>query len=103
MGGLDLEITNNTEIKEHLIEVLRGELPVLRTKARVSQEEIAEKIGISRQTYSSIETGKRDMSWTTFLAMMAFFQNNDSTKQMINSIEGLSKGVENFIDSNSNM
>lgn len=24
MGGLDLEITNNTEIKEHLIEVLRG-------------------------------------------------------------------------------
>lgn len=53
---------------------------MLRAKARVSQEEIAEKIGISRQTYSSIETGKRDMSWTTFLALMAFFQNNDSTK-----------------------
>lgn len=103
MGGLDLESTNNTDIKEKLIEVLRSELPVLRAKARVSQEEIAEKIGISRQTYSSIETGKREMSWTTFLALMAFFQNNDSTKQMINSIEGLSKGVENFIDSNSNM
>ena len=49
------------------------ELPVLRAKARISQEDIASKIGISRQTYSSIETGKREMSWTTFLALIAFF------------------------------
>lgn len=75
------------------------ELPVLRAKARISQEDIASKIGISRQTYSSIETGKREMSWTTFLALIAFFQNNDSTKQMLNSINGLSEGVEQVMDS----
>lgn len=96
-----MEFEKLSEIKSSLVEILRNELPVLRAKARISQEEIAEKIGISRQTYSSIETGKREMSWTTFLALMAFFQNNDSTKQMINSIEGLSKGVEAIIDSNS--
>lgn len=96
-----MEFEKLSEIKSSLVEILRNELPVLRAKARISQEEIAEKIGISRQTYSSIETGKREMSWTTFLALMAFFQNNDSTKQMINSIEGLSKGVETIIDSNS--
>lgn len=96
-----LEFEKLSEIKSSLVEILRNELPVLRAKARISQEEIAEKIGISRQTYSSIETGKREMSWTTFLALMAFFQNNDSTKQMVNSIEGLSKGVETIIDSNS--
>lgn len=89
-----------SEMKSSLVEILRNELPVLRAKARVSQEEIAEKIGISRQTYSSIETGKREMSWTTFLALMAFFQNNDSTKHMINSIEGLAEGVEAIVDSN---
>ncbi len=81
------------DIRSKMTELLRNELPVLRAKARVSQEDIAEKIGISRQTYSSIETGKREMSWTTFLALIAYFQNNDSTKQMINGIEGFSEGI----------
>ncbi len=49
------------DIRNKMTELLRSELPVLRAKARVSQGEIAEKIGISRQTYSSIETGKRDV------------------------------------------
>lgn len=38
------------------------------------------------------------MSWTTFLALIAFFQNTESTKQMLNSIEGLSQGLENIVD-----
>lgn len=86
------------DMRSKVIALLRNELPVLRAKARVSQEDIANKIGISRQTYSSIETGKREMSWTTFLALIAFFQNTESTKQMLNSIEGLSKGLENIVD-----
>ena len=87
------------DIRNKMIELLRNELPVLRAKARVSQEDIAEKIGISRQTYSSIETGKREMSWTTFLALIAFFQNNDSTKKMLIGIEGLSEGMEIIMES----
>lgn len=86
------------DMRSKVIALLRNELPVLRAKARVSQEDIANKIGISRQTYSSIETGKREMSWTTFLALIAFFQNTESTKQMLNSIEGLSQGLENIVD-----
>lgn len=86
------------DMRRKVIILLRNELPVLRAKARVSQEDIANKIGISRQTYSSIETGKREMSWTTFLALIAFFQNTESTKQMLNSIEGLSQGLENIVD-----
>ena len=86
------------DMRSKVIALLRNELPVLRAKARVSQEDIANKIGISRQTYSSIETGKREMSWTTFLALIAFFQNTESTKQILNSIEGLSQGLENIVD-----
>lgn len=86
------------DMRSKVIALLRNELPALRAKARVSQEDIANKIGISRQTYSSIETGKREMSWTTFLALIAFFQNTESTKQMLNSIEGLLQGLENIVD-----
>lgn len=90
------------KIRHNLIELLRSELPVLRTKAKVSQEEIAIKIGVSRQTFSSIETGKREMSWTVFLALIAFFQNNDSTRQMLDNLEGLSDGLEKQLSSDFN-
>lgn len=90
------------KIRHNLIELLRSELPVLRTKAKVSQEEIASKIGVSRQTFSSIETGKREMSWTVFLALIAFFQNNDSTRQMLDNLEGLSDGLEKQLSSDFN-
>lgn len=86
-------------IKNKMTELLRNELPVLRAKARVSQEELARKIGISRQTYSSLETGKREMSWTTFLALIAYFQNNENTNKMINEINGLSEGIELVMES----
>lgn len=86
------EKTDN--IKNEMTELLRNELPVLRAKARVSQSDLAKKIGISRQTCSSLETGKREMPWTTFLALIAYFQNNETTNKMISEISGLSEGIE---------
>ena len=53
----------STEEKNRLIAALSPELATLRTKAEISQEELAELIGISRQTYGTIERGTREMSW----------------------------------------
>ena len=88
-----------SEVKRRLIEQFRNELPVLRARARVSQEAIAEKIGISRQTYSGFETGKREMTWTTFLALLAFFQNNEQTKPMIDLIPGFGESMTIIMES----
>lgn len=75
--------------KKSLINNLTYELPVLRARLGASQADIAEKIGISRQTYNSIETGKREMNWTLFVALIAVFQNNEQTRQMLENIDGL--------------
>ena len=88
-----------TELKHNLMEQFRNELPVLRARARASQEVIAEKIGISRQTYSGIETGKREMTWTIFLALLAFFQNNEQTKTMIDQINGFGDSKTKVMES----
>ena len=92
-----MKIESQNELKNRLIEALRNDLPVLRARVGLSQEAIADKIGISRQTYSSIETGKREMAWTTFLAWVAFFQNNEQTLPMLKQIEGLLEGVEKIL------
>lgn len=86
------------DIRHNLIEIFRNELPVLRAKVRVSQETVAEKIGISRQTYSCIETGKRELSWTIFLALFAYFQNNVQTKQALSKIDGFEEKVVRAIE-----
>lgn len=38
--------------------------------------ELAYRVGISRQTVSLIETHKQVMTWVTFMAMLALFENN---------------------------
>ena len=73
----------SNEEKEGLISVLVEELPTLRVKIGLSQDELCKIIGISRQTYSAIETKKRKMSWNTFLTLILFFDFNEKTKNYV--------------------
>lgn len=74
------------KIKNELIMTLTTELPVLRARLGVSQEVIASDIGVSRQTYSSIETKTKKMSWTIFMALIAVFDLNEATSVMLDQI-----------------
>lgn len=69
--------------KTTLINRLIPELPVLRTKAGLSQDELSGLLGISRQTYSSIETQKRKMSWSIYLSLVFIFDNNVLTHSIV--------------------
>lgn len=81
------EYSNTAEIldvdKDRLISILTEELPVLRAKVGLSQDELSNIIGISRQTYSAIETNKRKMSWNTFLSLLLVFGYNEKTSLML--------------------
>lgn len=76
-----------TEISEEdrdlLISRLVDELPVLRTKLGISQDELASLVGISRQTYSTIETKRRKMTWGTFLSLILVFDYNEQTHDFV--------------------
>ncbi len=84
--------------KERLIKKLTYDLPVLRARLGISQEELAEKIGVSRQTYNAIETGKKDMSRLVFLSLVAVFQNNKETNLMLNRIDGFEEDLQYTLD-----
>ena len=91
-------MVNQKENRTELREILRKELPVLRAKAKVSQEDISKMLGISRQTYNSYETGKRIIPMVTLLSLIAIFQNNENTKNMLFSIEGLEEKLQYMIN-----
>lgn len=66
--------------------MLPQNLTVLRTKAKISQEELANLIGVSRQTYSVIERKVRKMAWSTYLSLVLFYDNNRKKHKVIHQL-----------------
>ncbi len=72
--------------KNEYIDVLTSELNTLRAKAEISQEGIANFIGISRQSYGAIERKMRRMTWNTYLSLILFYDYNKKTHEMLRQI-----------------
>ncbi len=73
--------------QEKLVRNLTANLSTLRAKLDISQDEISKIVGISRQTYSSIEGGKRPMSWQVYLAFVLFFDVNKETHSLLHHLD----------------
>ena len=73
--------------QQKLIQTLTTNLPLLRAKLDISQEEISKIIGISRQTYSAVESGKRVMSWQVYLSLVLFFDANVATHSLLHHLD----------------
>ena len=86
--------------REKLMQVLTEELPVLRAKIGISQGDLSNIIGVSRQTYSAIETKKRKMSWNTFLSLVLFFEHNEKTREMLVGIGAFPSSLEQMLNVN---
>lgn len=87
------------EEQSKFIAALTSELAPLRAKLGVSQSDLAYLIGMSRQTYSAIESGRKIMSWATYLALIMFFDYNHVTHQFLRNIEAFpDELVERFND-----
>ena len=73
----------NLERKKELCDILASNLSTLRRKARVTQDELADRLGFSRQTISAIENRKREMQWSTFTVMILFFSRDREIKELM--------------------
>ena len=73
--------------REQLIDKMADNLPVLRKKLKLSQEDLAQLIGSSRFTVMEIENKKRKMTWTTFLSLVLLFDKNEETAVLLRALE----------------
>lgn len=86
--------------KDRLIDILTEELPALRAKIGISQEALSELIGISRPTYSSIESKKKKMSWNIYLSLLMFFTQNEKTLPVIENIGAFPDELKDVLNIN---
>ena len=93
----DFTESNDIE-REHLINILTDNLPVLRARIGFSQDDLSNIIGVSRQTYSAIETKKRNMSWGTFISLVLFFEHNEKTRPLLISLGAFPESLEKMLN-----
>lgn len=74
------------EYKNASIDLLQNNLAALRAKIGISQEELASVIGVTRQTYYPVETGKKTMTWGMFLALIFVFDSIKETSEMLEDL-----------------
>ena len=75
------------EEKEELISHLTDNLKILRAKGSFTQENVANAIGISRQTYNAIECKKTEMTWSVYLALIFLFSSLKETNQLLKILQ----------------
>ena len=75
------------EVRQNLIDRMTDNLPVLRSRLKLSQEALAERIGSSRHTIMQIENRKRPMTWNTFLSLVLFFEKNPDTAVLLRALD----------------
>jgi len=75
------QLSDDTSIEcaqTKLMEDLVVLLPKIRRRLGISQTELGERVGLSRQTISSIERRKVQLTWNNYLALMMFVAANSS-------------------------
>ena len=63
--------------------ILKNRLKEARLQSGMSQTQLADCIGVTRQTISSIENQVRELSWTNFLSLLFLFLQNADTAKLL--------------------
>jgi DNA-binding XRE family transcriptional regulator len=87
------------QTKTEYMSKMADNLVILRKKLKLSQVELAKRVGIGRQTLMDIENKKRSMTWNTFMSLFGVFCANEDANSLLVfysiSTEELTKFITN--------
>ena len=90
--------SNNSDFeKEYYQKLMAEHLPELRKTLGISQSDLADFIGSTRQSINSIENKKRPMMWDTFMSLMLLFISNSDTKKQLDNLDINTKEISGFL------
>ena len=85
--------------KAELISMMSENLRLLRNKLGLTQDVLAGRIGISRQTLVNIENKKREMTWNNFLVLVTVFRAESSTSDLLDHFGIYTEELNKFLTS----
>lgn len=77
---------------------LQSKLRILRASADVSQNEVAEALGIVRSTYVNYENGTKEIPWEKCLALLFYFESHPDSRQMLKTLQLLPESIRSCHD-----
>ena len=75
------------ELQTHYAEQMVTYLPAIRQTLNVTQKELAERVGLTRQTIISFENRQRPLPWHTYLALVLYFQQHEISKDFMDRLD----------------
>lgn len=87
----------STDKREQLCQTMAGCLPMLRARLGLSQEDLAQRLDITRQTISAFESSQRKLPWSMFLAFLMLFTGHPATKKLLEAMEIYTEALEKFL------
>ncbi len=84
--------------KEKYTRLMAENLPMLRMRMGITQDELAELTGSSRQMLSLMEREVRPMLWDTFMSMICVFRMNSATRDILAFLGIYTQELEEFIN-----
>ena len=92
-----MEVLTERE-KKLFKQCLAENMQMLRGKLGISQAELAETLGVSRQTINAVENGRQNMSWNLFISLILFFSYNKDTKELLPIIMSDMQKIEDYLN-----
>lgn len=71
------------EVKRAHARAMAENLPMLRAKLGLTQVELGNRIGLTRQSVNAMESGSREMTWGNYLSLLFVFQQNEATSFLL--------------------
>ena len=62
-------------------------LPAIRHTLNLTQKQLAEKVGLTRQTIISFENRQRSLPWHTYLALVLYFQQYEISRDFMDRLQ----------------
>jgi len=86
--------------RQEYMQKMADNLPTLRTKLNMTQEELAKLIGVSRSTVIMFEKKQRQMTWNTFLSLILIFSKNSETNKLLIALDIYTNELEKVLEGN---
>jgi len=73
--------------QDQYVDKMVDHLPTLRAAAKITQNQLAKKLGVARSTMVIIESRGRKLQWHMYLAMVLVFTQNEDSRKLLKSFQ----------------